>query len=117
MAAEAARQLGARAVYAEKENSALTLRRGFVLSKGEKVLILDDIVTTGGSLQETIAIAKNAKAEIIGVGVLADRSGGKVQIPGDYQPLMRVNLKVFKPETCPLCAANRPLTKPGSRRL
>ena len=115
MASEAGRQLGVRAVFAEKENGKLTLRRGFSLSKGERVLILDDIVTTGGSLVETIEIAKNADTEIIGVGVLADRSGGKTDFGLPYIALMKLDLPVFPPDNCPMCQSNAPITKPGSR--
>jgi len=118
MASEAGRQLGVRAVYSEKEGSKLTLRRGFRLEKGEKVIIVDDIVTTGGSLKETVAIAEDAGAEIIGIGVLADRSGGKVTLGNyNYQALMNVDLKVYEPDSCPLCSSKIELVKPGSRKL
>ena len=115
MASEAGRQLSVRAVYAEKENGRLILRRGFSLSEGERVLILDDIVTTGGSLVETIEIAKNADTEIIGIGVLADRSGGKTDFGLPYIALMNLDLPVYSPDNCPMCNANVPITKPGSR--
>jgi len=118
MASEAGRQLGVRAVYSEKEGGKLTLRRGFKLEKGEKVLIVDDIVTTGGSVKETVAIAEDAGAEIIGIGVLADRSGGKVALGNyNYQALMNVDLKVYEPDSCPLCSSKIELVKPGSRKL
>ena len=115
MAAEAARQLGVRAVYAEKEAGKMTLRRGFKLEEGERVLIVDDIVTTGGSVLETINISRNAGAEIVGIGILADRSGGKVDFGMEHRALLNLNLPVFKPEECPLCAEGTALTKPGSR--
>lgn len=116
MASEAARQLKVRAVYAEKEGSILTLRRGFRLNRGEKTLILDDIVTTGGSVKETIEIARRAGADIVGVGVLADRSGGKVDFGMKHYALMNLDLPVYKPELCPLCAEGLEITKPGSRQ-
>ncbi len=117
MAAEAARQLGIRAVYAEKEGGKLTLRRGFKLEAGERALILDDIVTTGGSVKETIAIAQEAGADIVGVGVLADRSGGRADLGLPHLALLNLDLPVYNPEECPLCAKGQQITKPGSRNL
>ncbi|MBC8492027.1 MAG: orotate phosphoribosyltransferase [Candidatus Marinimicrobia bacterium] len=117
MASEAARQLNIRAVFSEKEDSRLTLRRGFKLSSGEKVLILDDIVTTGGSVKETITIAENAGAKILGIGILADRSGGRVKFGYRHHALMNLDLPVYKPEECPMCKEKMPLIKPGSRKI
>ena len=117
MASEAARQIGSRAVFSEKEDSKLTLRRGFKLSEGEKILILDDIVTTGGSVKETIVIAEKAGAEIIGIGILADRSGGRADFGYEHYALMNLDLPVYKPEECPMCADKQALTKPGSRKI
>ena len=117
MASEAARQLGVRAVFAEKEAGKLTLRRGFYLEKGEKVFIIDDIVTTGGSVKENVQIAREAGAEIVGIGVLADRSGGKVDFGEPHKALMNLDLPVYKPEECPLCAEGVPIIKPGSRKV
>ncbi len=117
MASEAARQLKVRAVFAEKEGGKLTLRRGFRLNRSEKVLIVDDIVTTGGSLKETIELARNADVDIIGVAVLADRSGGEVELGIPHKALMRLSLPVYKPENCPLCKRGTPLIKPGSRQI
>jgi orotate phosphoribosyltransferase len=115
MASEAARQLGARAVYAEKEGGKLTLRRGFKLDPQERVLIVDDIVTTGGSVRETLEIARNTKVNIIGIAVLADRSGGKVDFGIKHTALLKLDLPIFSPEKCPLCAKQMALIKPGSR--
>ena len=117
MASEAGRQLGVRAVYAEKENGKLTLRRGFQLHQGERVLILDDIVTTGGSVKETIKIAENAGVEIAGIGIMADRSGGKTDFGYPQKALMTLSLPVYDPSSCPVCAQGIPLVKPGSRIL
>ena len=115
MAAEAARQLNIRAVFAEKEGGILALRRGFKLTTGEKVLIVDDIVTTGGSVKETIGIVRQSGAVIAGIGLLADRSGGEVDFGIPHRALLNLKLLIFQPNDCPLCARNVPLTKPGSR--
>jgi orotate phosphoribosyltransferase len=117
MAAEAGRQLKVRAVYAEKENGKLVLRRGFKLYKGEKVLIVDDIITTGGSIKESIEIAKSAGVEIVGIGALADRSGSAVDFGIEHIALLNLKLPIFPPEDCPLCLQKEPLVKPGSRNL
>jgi len=117
MAAEAARQLKIRAVFAEKEEGKLTLRRGFSLKQGEKVLIVDDIITTGGSVKESLEIARSAGVEIVGIGVLADRSGGKVNFGIPHIALMNLSLPVYQPDNCPICAKGIPLVKPGSRKI
>ena len=117
MASEAARQLGCRAVFPEKENGVLTLRRGFVLHPGEKTLILDDIMTTGGSVKETIDIALKAGTRIMGIGLLADRAGGKIDLGLPYKSLMKIDLLTWPASACPLCRKNVDLVKPGSRNL
>lgn len=117
MASEAGRQLGVRAVFAEKEGGKLTLRRGFELHEGERVLIVDDIVTTGGSVKETVKIAQDAGVEIAGIGIMADRSGGKVDFGIPYKALMTFSLPVYEPDSCPVCAKGIPLVKPGSRQI
>ncbi|MBL7191998.1 orotate phosphoribosyltransferase [bacterium] len=115
MASEAARQLNCRAVFLEKENNILTLRRGFILHPGEKTLILDDIMTTGGSVKEAIDIAQKAGTRIMGVGLLADRAGGSVDLGLPYKSLMKVDLPTWSASSCPLCRKNIELVKPGSR--
>ncbi len=112
---EVARALGVRAIFAEREGGALTLRRGFTLSAGEKVVIVEDVVTTGGSTKETIAVARAAGAEVIAAMAIIDRSGGRAAIDVPLHALADLALPTYAPEACPLCGRGVPLTKPGSR--
>jgi len=113
---EVAKMLGARAFFAEREEGVLKLRR-FKIEKGERVLVVEDIVTTGGSLREVLTLAEAAGADIVGVGVIVDRSGGKVQFPYRYEPLVRLQLNTYEQKDCPLCKEGVPIKKPGSRKL
>ena len=115
---EVARAFGTRALFAEREKGEMTLRRGFALSPKEKVVIVEDVVTTGKSSGEVIALARARQAEVLGVLSIICRAK---EIPGlDGVPvhcLLHLPIPVFKPADCPLCRQNRPLTKPGSRKL
>ena len=112
---EVARALGVRAIFAERQDGKLTLRRGFTLSLGEKVLVVEDVVTTGGSTRETIDVARAAGAVVVGAGSIIDRSGGNQSLDVPYHALATVSLPTYQPESCPLCAAGSPVVKPGSR--
>jgi len=124
---EVARQLNKRSIFAEREDKSLTLRRGFALEKGEKVLVCEDVVTTGGSVFEVIDIVKNSGAEVVGVGFIVDRSNGKVnfglslpRLAGtDFPQFSTVKLDAvsFSPDECPLCKEGIELVKPGSRKI
>lgn len=114
---EVARQLNKRSIFAEREDKSLTLRRGFELSAGEKVLICEDVVTTGGSVFEVIDIAKKAGAEIVGVGFIVDRSNGKVSFGFPQVSAIKVDAVSYSPDECPLCKENIPFVKPGSRKV
>jgi len=114
---EVARQLNKRSIFAEREDKALTLRRGFELNAGEKVLICEDVVTTGGSVFEVIEIAKKAGAEIAGIGFIVDRSSGKVNFGFPQISTIKVDAVSYSPEECPLCKENIPFVKPGSRKV
>jgi orotate phosphoribosyltransferase len=116
IAYELARQLDCRAVYAEEEEGRRVLRRGFKIEAGERVLICDDILTTGRSVNEVIALAESCRAEIAGIALLLDRSGGKVSFTHPYRALTRVDADAYEPATCPLCLQGVPLTKRGSRK-
>ncbi len=114
LAFEVARQLGVRGIFAEKEDEERSFRRGFSIDPGERVLIVDDILTTGSSIHEVIAAVNKLDGNIVGIGVLVDRSG---QAPDFGFPLFschRAATVTYRPEECPLCAAGVPLVKPGS---
>jgi orotate phosphoribosyltransferase len=112
---EVARALGVRALFAERQDGALTLRRGFSLSPGEKVLVVEDVVTTGGSTRETIDVARAAGAVVVGAASIIDRSAGVQTLDVPYVALAEVSLPTYPPEACPLCAAGSAPVKPGSR--
>jgi orotate phosphoribosyltransferase len=112
---EVARSLGVRALFAERENAVLTLRRGFRLSAGERVVIVEDVVTTGGSTQETMNVAREAGAEVIAATAIINRSGGRAALDVPLYALVGLPLPTYAPDACPLCASGIPLTKPGSR--
>lgn len=106
---------GARFVFAEREGGAMTLRRGFRLDAGERVLVVEDVVTTGGSAAEVWRLVREAGAEALGVAAMVDRSAGKLPFP--LRALARVDARVYEPGSCPLCADGLPLASHGSRRL
>jgi orotate phosphoribosyltransferase len=108
--------LGVRALFAERQDGALTLRRGFTLSPDDRVVVIEDVVTTGGSTRETMEVARRAGATIIAAGSVMDRSGGKWQPDVPFQALATVSLPIYEPESCPLCQQGIPISKPGSRR-
>ena len=112
---EVGRGLNVRAIFAERQDGALTLRRGFTLSPGEKVLVVEDVVTTGGSTRETIALARAAGAEVVGAASIIDRSGGQLEIDVPYVSLAVLTVPTYQPEACPMCLAGLPVVKPGSR--
>lgn len=119
LAYEVGKQLGTRGIFLEREAGKLTLRRGFEIGATEKVLIVEDIVTTGTSIFEVLEALKKEHGEgrILGVGCLVDRSGGKVDFKAGRQvALMKLDLPNYASEQCPLCAKGLPLTKRGSRK-
>jgi len=107
-----ARVLGARALFAEKEDGRMVLRRGFAVVPGERVLVVEDAITTGGSALDVVALARAAGAEVVGIGCLVDRTGGKLDLGLPLKSLLRLEVPSYAPEECPLCAAGVPLTEP-----
>ena len=114
LAFEVARQLGVRAVYAEKEDGQRLLRRGLKLPPGTRTLIVDDILTSGGAVRECLDLANAHRAVVVGCAVLVDRSGGSVELGCRLESLLAVRAETFAAEECPLCAAGEPLRKPGT---
>lgn len=115
LAYELARALGARALFAERESGKMCLRRGFILSPQDRVLVAEDVITTGGSVKEVIKAVTAYGAKIVGVAALIDRSGkkhpfGKIR----FKSLKKMNIKAYTPKNCPLCKRGLALVKPGS---
>ncbi len=114
---EVARQLNKRFIFAERDNKELLLRRGFVLKEGEKVLVCEDVVTTGGSVFETIEIINSNNAVVAGVGIIVDRSNGKIDFGYPQVSVAKLSVKSFQPDECPYCLEEQELIKPGSRKV
>ena len=117
LAYEVAKQLGTRGIFAERESessSRRVLRRGFEIKPGERVLVVDDILTTGGSVFETLAVVREHQGELVGVAVLADRSTKEIDFGAPLDPLLKIAVEAYTPEECPLCAQGIPLTKRGT---
>jgi orotate phosphoribosyltransferase len=115
LAFETARQLGVAAAYAEREGeTGRAFRRGTTFDPGARVLVVDDILTTGGSVRETLAALAIHDVIVVGIGVLWDRSGGKVDFGVPLVALNAEEIAAYPPDECPLCAAGVPLIKPGT---
>jgi len=112
---EVGRALGVRAIFAERQDGTLTLRRGFALDPGEKVLVVEDVVTTGGSTRETMDVARAAGAVVVGACAVVDRSGGKQGLDVPFHALLPMDVKTYSTDACPLCGQGVPVVKPGSR--
>jgi orotate phosphoribosyltransferase len=114
---EVGRALGVRAIFAERQKGVLTLRRGFALRPGERVLVVEDVVTTASSTRETIDVARASGAQVVGAAAIIDRGDAPNRLDVPFEPLARLSLPTHDPSACPLCAQGTPLTKPGSRTL
>ena len=112
---EVARALGVRAIFAERAEGALTLRRGFDLVAADRVVIIEDVLTTGGSTRETMEVARQKGAAIVAAGAVINRSGSASPVDVPFAALAALTPPTYKPEDCPLCAAGNPVVKPGSR--
>ena len=113
---EVARALGVRAIFAERQDGALMLRRGFVIGERDRVLVVEDVLTTGGSTRETMQVAKAAGGHVVGAASIVDRSTG-AQLDVPYVALLDLALPIYEPDKCPACAQGLPVVKPGSRQL
>jgi len=115
VAHEVARALGVRALFTERENGVMRLRRGFTLSAGERCLVVEDVITTGGSTREVVQTVEAHGGVVVGVGSLIDRSGGSATFPVKRVALATITAATYPPESCPLCKSGSPAVKPGSR--
>jgi orotate phosphoribosyltransferase len=116
LAYEVAKNLGTRGIFAERgdNDKGRVLRRGFTIKHGERVLLVDDILTTGGSVRETMDVVEEFGGNLVGIAVLADRTNGKTDLGAPLEALLRLDVVQYRPEDCPLCANGVPLTKRGS---
>ena len=118
---EVGRALNVRAIFAERQDGALMLRRGFMLADNDRVLVIEDVLTTGGSTRETIQVARAAGAQVVGAASIVDRSGpsgpsGRAADLGvPFVSLLDISLPTYEPGACPLCAQGVAVAKPGSR--
>ncbi len=113
---EVGRMMETRTIFAERENNVMTLRRGFEIKKGERVLVVEDVVTTGGSVNEIIQLVKEAGAKLAGVGYIVDRSNGKTLFNTKEYSVLKIDVVTYQPEACPMCKQGTPAVKPGSRK-
>jgi orotate phosphoribosyltransferase len=114
---EVARALGARFIWTERESGEMTLRRGFTVSPGERTLVVEDVITTGGSTRETIEALKSAGADVVGAASIIDRSGGSVDVGVSRVALATLKVLSVEPSICDACKLGEPVVKPGSRRV
>ncbi|HEY6010786.1 MAG TPA: orotate phosphoribosyltransferase [Nitrospirota bacterium] len=114
---ETARALGVRSLFAERVHGELTLRRGFTIKPGERVLVVEDVITTGKSTKETIRVVQESGGTVIGAASLVDRSGGKADLGVPYRSLVTLDVPTYTPDACPMCKTGSAPVKPGSRGL
>ena len=112
---EVGRALGVRAIFAERQDKMLHLRRGFTLDASDRVLIVEDVITTGGSTRETAVVAEASDASVIGAAAIVDRGSDPARLNLPMQTLVRLDVPTYQPDACPLCARGVPVVKPGSR--
>ena len=112
---EVGRGLGVRAIFVERQDGAMTLRRGFALAPSDRVLVVEDVLTTGGSTRETAAVAEAIGAHVIGAASIVDRGADSAKLGLPLQSLVRLEVPTYPPESCPLCARGAAIVKPGSR--
>ncbi|MGF7060369.1 orotate phosphoribosyltransferase [Brassicibacter mesophilus] len=117
VAYELGRQLGKPAIFTERENGMMTLRRGFEIKKGQKILITEDVVTTGKSSLETIEVLKSYGAEVIGIACIVDRRGSNSEIEYPIYSAIKLEVESYDKDDCPLCKQGITYVKPGSRKI
>jgi orotate phosphoribosyltransferase len=109
------RMMRVRTIFAERKDGKMELRRGFEVRPGERVLIVEDVVTTGGSVFEVVELVKQANARLAGVGYIVDRSNGKIRFESKHFSVLQLDVVTYQPSECPLCQQGIELIKPGSR--
>jgi orotate phosphoribosyltransferase len=115
---EVARALGARFIFTERDAAGrMTLRRGFSVGPGERAVVIEDVITTGGSSREVVEVLKMAGVEVVAAGSIVDRSGGQVDLGAPRVALATLQVLSYPPEECPLCKQGIPVVKPGSRKV
>ncbi len=115
---ELGRALKVRSIFAERQDQTFSLRRGFSVKKGEKVIAVEDVITTGKSVLEVIDLLEKEGAKVVAVASIVDRSRGAAQFRQDFISVLPMDIKTYRPEACPLCKEGKiPLTKPGSRKI
>lgn len=112
---ETGRALGVRAIFAERQDGRLALRRGFTLSRTDRVVVIEDVITTGGSTRETVDVAIAAGATVVGAAAIINRGRNESTLGLPFFALVNMDVPVYQPESCPLCARGEPVVKPGSR--
>ena len=112
---EAGRALGVRAIFAERQDGRLTLRRGFTLSASDRVLVVEDVITTGGSTRETMDVARESGAHVVGAASIIDRGSDPSRVGLPLFSLVQMDVPTYQPDACPLCAKGLAVVKPGSR--
>lgn len=112
---EIARALGVRAIFADKEDGQLVLKRGFTIKPGEKVLVAEDVVTKGGRVQQTVDLVRSLGGDVVGIAVIVDRSGGDAKFDVPFKSALKLSLPTFDPAECPLCKTNMSIDRPGSK--
>src|SRR5580765_4263272 len=112
-----AQALGVRFIWTERQDGVMTVRRGFTVSKGERILVVEDVITTGGSTRECIAALESQGANVVAAASIIDRSNGKADVGVPRIELVRLDVPSYKPEECPMCATGEIAYKPGSRTL
>jgi len=114
LAYEVAKKLGKKFLFTQRKDDKMTIRSGFDIKAGDRAIIIEDIITTGGSVKEVIEVLKDNKIEIEGIGAIVDRSGGTIDFGYNFVPLLSLNIESWESHDCPLCRKNIPLLKPGA---
>ncbi len=114
---EVGRLLGRRAIFAERQEAEMVLRRGFEINPGERVLAVEDVVTTGGSVKEVIKLAQDLGAEVVGAAFIVDRSSGKADFDVPFFSVFEMDVVTYQPGSCSLCEQGLDVVKPGSRKV